>query len=140
MALPPVRLTPTLWIVAVLAVGFWLAAPPSVVQDYRVTVVALADRLYHCHLPQPRPPGDPDASRAPPGALPLTIVAVPADAVVRVMNIEPRYFPGIRLPPGRYDVEVSAAGYQTQRRWMTLGPAESAFCVRLVEDGNHAGR
>ena len=140
MSLPAVRLTPALWFVVVLAVGFWLAAPPSVVQDYRRTVVTLADRLYHCDLPQTRPPRDPDAARTPPRTLPLTVVAAPADAVVRVMNIEPRYAPGMRLPPGRYDVEVSAAGYQTQRRWMTLGPAESAFCVRLVEDGNHAGR
>ncbi|WP_231757180.1 bifunctional serine/threonine-protein kinase/formylglycine-generating enzyme family protein [Microbulbifer elongatus] len=61
----------------------------------------------------------------------LTVSAVPADARIRIMNIVPRYSPGIALEPGRYDVEVSKPGYSTVRRWVEVSGADVNLAVQL---------
>lgn len=50
----------------------------------------------------------------------LIIKPEPGDARVRIMNIQPRYYDGISLEPGEYDIEVSYEGYYTYREWVTL--------------------
>ena len=50
----------------------------------------------------------------------LFIEAVPEDARVRVLNIAPVFYQGMELKPGRYHLEVSAEGYETEKRWVTL--------------------
>lgn len=65
--------------------------------------------------------GVPDEPAAPtPRHWALTIVTEPADARVRILNIIPRYKPGIRLEPGRYHLEVSHPGHQTHTEWVEL--------------------
>jgi hypothetical protein len=61
----------------------------------------------------------------------MTIETHPADAQVRVMNIKPRYRPGIQLAPGRYDIAVSAPGFQPQRRWVKLDGSNNRFTFIL---------
>lgn len=58
---------------------------------------------------------------------PLRIKANIAKAKVRVMNIGPAYRPGLLLEPGRYDIEVSAPGYRTERRWVKLDKNNTQF-------------
>ncbi len=55
----------------------------------------------------------------------LTVQAIPPNAQVRILNIKPRYKPGMILTPGKYRVEVSAEGY-----W----PKE--LCVEIVQGQN----
>ncbi len=62
----------------------------------------------------------------------LTVEPTPANARVRIMNIRERYHPGIRLQPGRYQIEVSRAGYRTHLEWITLGKANKRYPVRLA--------
>lgn len=50
----------------------------------------------------------------------LEVLPVPANARVRIMNIPERYQPGMLLPAGRYDLEVSHPGYDTYRNWIDL--------------------
>nr|VFJ72975.1 MAG: Sulfatase-modifying factor enzyme 1 [Candidatus Kentron sp. FW] len=50
----------------------------------------------------------------------MTVRPEPADARIRILNIKPRYRPGIELAPGRYHVEVSRAGYQKARQWVKV--------------------
>lgn len=50
----------------------------------------------------------------------LTVNTSPVQARVRIMNIPERYEPGIQLPAGRYQIEVSQAGYDTQRTWVEI--------------------
>ena len=50
----------------------------------------------------------------------LFIEAVPENARVRVLNIAPVFYQGMELKPGRYHLEVSAEGYETEKRWVTL--------------------
>ncbi|WP_406827654.1 bifunctional serine/threonine-protein kinase/formylglycine-generating enzyme family protein [Microbulbifer sp. ARAS458-1] len=61
----------------------------------------------------------------------LMVSANPADARIRIMNIVPRYSPGIALEPGRYDVEVSKPGYVTVRRWVEISSADVNLAVQL---------
>jgi hypothetical protein len=68
-------------------------------------------------------------------ALYLTIEAIPSHADVRIMNITPAYRPGMQLPEGRYDIEVSAPGYQTLRTWVTLDLEHQHFRARLKPEG-----
>ncbi|WP_435785525.1 bifunctional serine/threonine-protein kinase/formylglycine-generating enzyme family protein [Cellvibrio sp.] len=60
------------------------------------------------------------ASSAPLVTYALTVKTSPAQARVRIMNIPERYEPGIQLPAGRYHIEVSQAGYDTQRTWIEI--------------------
>ncbi len=55
----------------------------------------------------------------------LTIVPVPWNARVRILNIQPVYQPAIKLPAGRYHVEVSHPGFRTATRWLELGTGEN---------------
>ncbi|MBB3061470.1 bifunctional serine/threonine-protein kinase/formylglycine-generating enzyme family protein [Microbulbifer rhizosphaerae] len=61
----------------------------------------------------------------------LTVQPRPRDARVRVMNINPRYRPGILLEPGKYDLEVSRPGYTTLRRWMEIKDSDLTVPVTL---------
>ena len=61
-------------------------------------------------VPTP-PPTDPEPPRPTldcPTCPPFTVRTGPPDARVQIMNIGPRYEPGIKLPPGSYDVRVTA--------------------------------
>lgn len=59
-------------------------------------------------------------SSAPTITYSLKVTTTPAQARVRIMNIPERYQPGIRLPAGRYHIEVSQPGYAMQRRWIEI--------------------
>ncbi|GAB2889751.1 SUMF1/EgtB/PvdO family nonheme iron enzyme [Microbulbifer echini] len=61
----------------------------------------------------------------------LTVKTEPEAARVRIMNITPRYQPGIRLKPGLYDVEVSAAGFIPYRRWVQVGDRDLKLTAKL---------
>jgi serine/threonine-protein kinase PpkA len=50
----------------------------------------------------------------------LTVTAMPTQARIRILNIPERYQPGIQLLAGRYHIEVSHPGYDTQRTWVEL--------------------
>lgn len=50
----------------------------------------------------------------------LTVITNPADSRVRIMNIVPVYQDAIELDSGKYDIEVSKAGYVTYRKWITV--------------------
>lgn len=62
---------------------------------------------------------------------PLIIHSNVEDAAIRIMNIKPAYIPGITLSPGSYEIEVSASGYKTERRWVELTPEENEFMIIL---------
>jgi formylglycine-generating enzyme required for sulfatase activity len=65
-----------------------------------------------------------------PGESSLTVVVRPEDARVRVMNIVPRYRPGIRLAPGRYRIRVDKPGYLPFDQWIALtGPQQRVEVV-----------
>jgi hypothetical protein len=62
----------------------------------------------------------------------LTVNTTPSGSRVRIMNINPRYYSGIRLKSGRYDIEVSHPGYQTYRKWIRVN-SDSTISVVLDE-------
>ena len=64
----------------------------------------------------------------------LTVATTPDDARVRIMNIRPRYRDGIGLAPGAYDIEVSAPGYFTYRRFHRLIAGEQVLRIELEKD------
>ncbi len=55
----------------------------------------------------------------------LTITTKPRDATVRILNIGPLYTNGMALESGRYQVEVSAKGYEKDTQWVKLEAGES---------------
>lgn len=54
----------------------------------------------------------------------LYVYADPPDAQVRILNIRPRYTPGIELKSARYHLEISRSGYETVEKWVFLPPGE----------------
>lgn len=58
---------------------------------------------------------------------------VPADARVRILNIGPRYQPGMKLQAGEYQFEVAKEGFETQRFWKEVDDKALAFDVHLEQ-------
>jgi len=67
----------------------------------------------------------------------FTVRPRPRDARVRIMNIPPRYEPGIELEPGSYDLEVSKPGYTTVRRWIAVEDSDLTVPVNLERAWYH---
>jgi formylglycine-generating enzyme required for sulfatase activity len=61
----------------------------------------------------------------------LTVVTEPDNARVRILNIRPSYQDGINLTPGRYHLEVSAEGYQTQTPWVDISGGNHHEAITL---------
>ena len=59
------------------------------------------------------------------------IEAHPEDATVVLLNSEERYRAGMRLAPGRYEVEVSAPGYETRREEVEHGELRTSHRIEL---------
>jgi hypothetical protein len=62
---------------------------------------------------------------------PLTIKTGPNYARVRVMNIVPRYYDGMILEKGSYDILVTADGYEPQRKEIELTEDDKVFAFYL---------
>jgi len=56
----------------------------------------------------------------------LFVTPNPVDAKVRIMNIPDKYYSGIELDPGRYEVEVSSSGYITKTQWVDISTSGAA--------------
>lgn len=76
---------------------------------------------------------DAAASSAPMQTFALKVISNPANARVRILNIPDRYQPDIQLPPGRYQLEISQAGYQTQKQWVEIVDADLQPEIILIE-------
>jgi hypothetical protein len=50
----------------------------------------------------------------------LTVNAEPFTSRIRIMNIKPRYEPGIALKPGQYDIYVTHPSYYSKRFWIDI--------------------
>jgi len=66
-----------------------------------------------------------------PGKYRLTVNAIPAHSHIRIMNIKPKYQPGIALKPDRYDISVTSPGYFSKRMWVKLKDADLVVNVNL---------
>ena len=54
----------------------------------------------------------------------LWIETDPPDAKVSIINPQTEFSQGVKLEPGRYEIEVSAAGHETKREWVELDAGE----------------
>ncbi len=70
---------------------------------------------------------------------PFTIVAEPAEARIRILNIPERYVAGMALPAGGYQVEVRADGYQTVTETVAHGTAPTERRIVLARAGRQPG-
>lgn len=61
----------------------------------------------------------------------LYVDADPPDARVRIMNINPRFYQGIPLKPGSYDIMVDKEGYRSYRRWIQIKDQDYHLPVNL---------
>lgn len=61
-----------------------------------------------------------EAPNAAPPRYELHVTPEPENARVRILNIPDRYYPGIPLLPGRYHIETSHTGYDTDTRWIEV--------------------
>jgi len=73
------------------------------------------------------------SSSAPLITFALTVNTSPAQARIRILNIPDRYQPGIQLPAGRYHIEVSQTGYDTQRTWIDIIDQDLTSVFSLTE-------
>ncbi len=63
----------------------------------------------------------------------LTVRVIPKNATVKILNIRPKYSPGMALAAGSYHLEAALEGYQNQRRWVELAAGEKVVVdIRLL--------
>ncbi len=55
----------------------------------------------------------------------LFVDTKPDKARVRIINIVPKYYDGIKLDPGKYHIRVDKKGYKTKDRWVKLRAGEN---------------
>jgi CHAT domain-containing protein/tetratricopeptide (TPR) repeat protein len=65
----------------------------------------------------------------------LTVNVTPSDSRIRIMNIRPKYRPGIALKPGKYDIKVTRSGYESKRWWVEIKEADLTLDVTLNKLG-----
>ena len=59
----------------------------------------------------------------------------PEEAMIKILNIREKFYPGIELDPGRYELEVYSDGHVTKREWVELGAGEDkTLDIRLREE------
>ena len=63
---------------------------------------------------------------------PFTVQMRPADAHVRLLGREQAYEPGMLLPPGSYQVEASAEGYETATERVSHGTEPTVHRLALM--------
>ena len=68
-----------------------------------------------------------DLSKPGPRTGRLYVETQPEEARVRVLNITPPFYQGMELDPDRYQLEISATGYEPERKWVQLGPGEDKY-------------
>jgi len=61
----------------------------------------------------------------------LTVEPTPSDATVKIMNITPKYHPGIQLEPGRYNILVEHNDYKTYREWIAITDQDRDLKIEL---------
>ncbi|GEM_PF-2763562 len=66
-----------------------------------------------------------------PNPLQLNIKTQPVGAQVFILNIQQMYRSGMRLPAGRYLLQVSYPGYQTYEQWIELSSSDVNLEIRL---------
>ena len=69
----------------------------------------------------------------PPAA--FTVLAEPAEARVRILNIGPPYRAGMELAAGSYEVEASAPGYVTKTETVAHGSSPTVHRMALTRPG-----
>ncbi|MCB1825378.1 MAG: PEGA domain-containing protein, partial [Candidatus Competibacteraceae bacterium] len=71
---------------------------------------------------------------APPPVAPtyaLTVKTDPPSASVRLLNSPTPYQPGVRLPSGNYDIEVTQSGYATRKETVRIADRDVALNIAL---------
>ncbi len=61
----------------------------------------------------------------------LYVNATPPNAEIRIMNIVPKYQPGIPLKADKYKVKISQKGCKTDERWIEITNHDYTFDVNL---------
>ncbi len=50
----------------------------------------------------------------------LYVETLPENSRIKILNIHPKFYQGIELMPNTYHIEVSAVGYVTEKKWVTI--------------------
>ena len=64
----------------------------------------------------------------------LTVYPSPNSAQIRILNINPRYEPGMELESGKYQIEVSAPGYLTRTQWVSIAEGDNLQLVMSLDE------
>lgn len=83
-------------------------------KETRVSITLVSDTPVPADFP-PQTLEDTETAMTPAGEAQerIYVLPIPADSQVRILNIAPKYEPGIEVGAGEYEVEVSADGYET---------------------------
>ena len=104
-----------IWTTILIAVGIFIVFSVMNNGNESKTYTAKPQNTY---TPKPKIKKDPIVYYS------LTIETTPRDAIVRIMNIKPKYKNGIVLKKGRYHIRVDKKGYSRIDQWVELNKNE----------------
>ena len=64
----------------------------------------------------------------------LTVLATPGSSTIKILNIDPKYAPGILLQPGEYVIEVSSPGFKTKVRQVEIVDQDLMIEITLEQE------
>ena len=68
----------------------------------------------------------------------LWVQTDPENALIRILNLEAEFTQGMALGAGRYEVEISAPGYETKKEWVELEDGKDQYLrMSLKKLKNH---
>ena len=118
----------------ILAGMYWVSQDPRPVGGGKIVVAPVApvapQGATRLATGQDSALGQQDTDLEAPGYA-FTVQTVPRDATIRILNIGPRYSPGMILESGSYHVDVSKAGYKRVSRWLEVGNQDLRVSIVL---------
>jgi tetratricopeptide (TPR) repeat protein len=61
----------------------------------------------------------------------LTVNATPRNSRIRIMTINPKYRPGIKVKQGKHKIEVTKRGYKKRIKWVTITDQDVNVNIKL---------
>jgi len=58
----------------------------------------------------------------------------PKNAIIKILNIKPKFEQGIELKPGKYLLKVSKNGYETKKIWVSIADQDKSVYINLLKN------
>jgi hypothetical protein len=104
----------------------------------KTITVKLRDNVFwlgplQCQQVSALPPKPPPSPPPLPHAFSLTVEATPSDSTITILGLQQKYYPGIALAPGSYNIRVARDGYVTVEASLKIRHSDVVIPITLTK-------